>query len=130
MESTPIAGQPAANEMSESVRAAQRRRARARDRYLGVWIFAFTATVFAQAAGPNLGSVPKAKPVTAVSIVASANPVCAGDDVTLSGTVVGGSAPVLMQWLRDGQPIPGATSTDLVLTDVLASAGGNYELIA
>lgn len=130
MESTPIAGQPAADEMSETVRAAQRRRARSRDRYLGVWIFAFTATVFAQTAGPNAGSLPKAKPVTSVSIVASANPVCAGDDVTLSGTVGGGSAPVLMQWLKDGQPIPGATLSDLVLTDVPATASGNYELIA
>lgn len=130
MESTPIAGQPAANGPSENVRAAQRRRARSRDRYLGLWIFAFTATVFAQTAGPIAASVPKAKPVTAVSIVASANPVCAGDDVTLSGTVVGGSAPVLMQWLKDGQPIPGATLVDLVLTDVPATAAGNYELIA
>jgi hypothetical protein len=40
-----------------------------------------------------------------------------------------GSAPVSYQWLREGTPINGATSSSLVLTNLQMSDAGNYSVI-
>lgn len=51
----------------------------------------------------------------------------AHDSVTLSA-VADGSDPLTYQWKKDGNNIPGATSTSLTLADLQLSDAGNYAL--
>jgi len=51
----------------------------------------------------------------------------AGADVTMSA-LAGGVPPLSFQWLRDGLPVPGATSPVLFLTNVQPEHVGDYTL--
>lgn len=50
-----------------------------------------------------------------------------GDRIILSADATG-TAPLEFQWLKDGQPIPGATSRTLFLSNVQVSDTGSYQL--
>lgn len=52
-----------------------------------------------------------------------------GRDLVLKAKVLG-TAPMTLQWLKDGNPIPGANDATLVLTFAQASDTGSYQLIA
>jgi uncharacterized repeat protein (TIGR01451 family) len=52
-----------------------------------------------------------------------------GTNVTLSSSA-GGTAPIGYQWLLDGTPIAGATSTNLVLTNIQYFQAGGYSILA
>lgn len=41
---------------------------------------------------------------------------------------VAGSAPLSYQWLRDGQPIAGATGADITVSNVALTTAGNYQV--
>ncbi len=45
-------------------------------------------------------------------------------------TVVDGSAPFYLQWMKDGNPVQGATNTTLFVTNVQPQDSGSYRLIA
>ena len=51
-----------------------------------------------------------------------------GDSVTLQVSAVGAS-PLLYQWLRDGNPVSGATNPSLVLVNLRATDAGTYSVI-
>ncbi len=55
--------------------------------------------------------------------------VLAGDTVTFTA-VADGTAPISYQWIKNGAPIIGATSSMLTLSSVQASDDGNYAVIA
>lgn len=55
-------------------------------------------------------------------------PVGIGDSVTWSAYAIG-VPPLSYQWLKNGVPIPGATSTSYSLTDVTVGDLGNYSLL-
>lgn len=59
---------------------------------------------------------------------ASAN-LAQGGSTTLSATVAG-PGPLSFQWLKNGEPIPGATSSTLSLGNVTAGDAGDYQLEA
>jgi len=50
-----------------------------------------------------------------------------GDDISLSGNVIGAS-PFSLQWLKDGAPVGGATGPTLSLSGVTAADAGLYQL--
>jgi len=52
-----------------------------------------------------------------------------GQSNTLSATVLSGTTYSL-QWLFNGTPVPGATNTDLTITDFAVAKAGIYSLIA
>ena len=52
-----------------------------------------------------------------------------GDTVTLSADA-SGSAPITLQWYRNGGTVPQATDPDLTLTSLDASKAGNYFVVA
>jgi autotransporter-associated beta strand protein len=52
-----------------------------------------------------------------------------GDPVTFS-TTVSGSDPIMVQWFKGSDPIPGATTTTLTIPFVLDTDAGSYKLIA
>lgn len=52
----------------------------------------------------------------------------AGATVKLSATT--GGFPLFLQWLKDGQPVPGATNSSLVISNAPASVTGQYQLVA
>ncbi|EEF62338.1 beta strand repeat-containing protein [Pedosphaera parvula] len=54
--------------------------------------------------------------------------VAVGDTLTLS-TVAGGGAPISYQWQFNGNNLPNATNTSLMITNVTASQAGNYQVI-
>ena len=51
----------------------------------------------------------------------------AGDAFTLSASAIG-DIPLAFQWLQNGSPVPGATNSTLIFTNLQASNSGNYEL--
>jgi hypothetical protein len=55
--------------------------------------------------------------------------VTAGTSVTLTVAVSGSPAPTL-QWMKNGSPISGATSTTLSLSSVQAADAGDYTVVA
>lgn len=52
-----------------------------------------------------------------------------GRDLVLKAKVIG-TAPMTLQWLKDGNPIPGAQDETLVLTFAQSSDAGSYQLVA
>lgn len=52
-----------------------------------------------------------------------------GRDLILKSKVLG-TAPMNLQWLKDGNPIPGAQDETLVLTFAQSSDAGSYQLVA
>ncbi|MFH1498180.1 MAG: S8 family serine peptidase [Verrucomicrobiota bacterium] len=53
----------------------------------------------------------------------------AGNAVTLRATVIG-SQPLTYQWLKNGEPLPGATADNLYFGSLSESDAGQYELVA
>ncbi|MCX6880834.1 MAG: immunoglobulin domain-containing protein [Verrucomicrobia bacterium] len=49
-----------------------------------------------------------------------------GKSVTLSVTATGGTPPYTYQWLKDGNPVSGATDAELVLSDLQDTDAGAY----
>jgi hypothetical protein len=54
--------------------------------------------------------------------------VFAGESVTLNVSATG-SAPLTYQWLKGGNPVPGATGSSLTLTNVQVSDSGTYSVV-
>ncbi len=52
-----------------------------------------------------------------------------GESITLTA-IATGSLPITYQWLKDDQPIPGATNPSLVLTNLQPADSGSYSLLA
>ncbi len=71
-------------------------------------------------------SGPTGVPVIATPPVAAA--AMAGGSVTLSVGATG-PGPLSYQWRKDGNTITGATGATLALTNLAASAGGNYSVV-
>lgn len=55
--------------------------------------------------------------------------VLAGQTVTLRATARG-SRPLSVQWFFNGQPLPGATNSSLILSSVTTNQAGGYKLVA
>ncbi len=55
--------------------------------------------------------------------------VCEGDVLLMDSGIVSGDGPFAYQWLFDGNPIPGATSSSLVINPLQLSDSGAYSLI-
>ena len=53
--------------------------------------------------------------------------VSAGSQAVLTASVVG-SAPLTLQWYKDGAPLPGAVFSQLVISNAQAAAAGIYQL--
>jgi hypothetical protein len=51
-----------------------------------------------------------------------------GDTVSLDVTVAG-TAPFTFQWIHDGAPVPGATNSQLVLTNLQSVDTGKYHVL-
>ncbi len=51
-----------------------------------------------------------------------------GGSVTFTGAATG-AEPLAYQWQKDGVDLPGATATELTLTDLTASDAGSYRLV-
>jgi hypothetical protein len=81
-------------------------------------------------------NAPPAGPVVTGILPASPAYVTLSSNVTLVGSVSGGSAPVTYQWqengvnLTDGSGISGSHTTTLNLTSTSATSEGNYSLVA
>ena len=76
-----------------------------------------TATVPLGAVAPAITSQPLSQAVVA------------GSDLILSAAASGTPAPSF-QWLKSGQPIPGAAGRSLTLSNVTAEATGTYTMVA
>ena len=76
--------------------------------------------VYSLPQGANAWIAPTASPASTVPV---------GTTVTLSDTAVTGIPPISYQWQTNGVNIPGATDSELVLTDVLAAQPGKYALV-
>jgi fructan beta-fructosidase len=65
-----------------------------------------------------------------VAVTSAANvPIGIGSNLVINA-IVSGAAPIMLQWYRDGQPVPGANSATLALTATTAFDVGQYVLVA
>ncbi len=68
------------------------------------------------------------EPALAITIQPTPQRVIAGNNVTLSVTANGNPAPAF-QWRKDGVALPGASSSNLVLSSVSKSNAGSYSVV-
>lgn len=90
------------------------------------------AGIYRVVASNDVGSVENSATLTVrTTPVFSTHPISAnlaqGANSTLSATVAG-PGPLVFQWLKNGEPIPGATSSILSLNNVTSGDAGNYQL--
>ena len=64
----------------------------------------------------------------AVSSISGPSPVAVGKPVTLTVTA-SGTAPLSIQWFKDGVAVAGATSTDLSIAAAKPQDGGSYTVV-